>query len=555
MFTKSHPIAAQQYAEDVTEGRIVSGKYVKLACQRFLDDLKRDDIVFREAEAQKACNFMETLPHVKGHWAAQKKLLKLEPWQQFIECNIFGWYHENGRRRFQISYEEVARKNGKSMRLAARGLYMMCVDPDVVGDMAPEIFAGAMNEKQAFEVFRPALQMVKRTPRLKNHFDITPQIKSMFIASTGARFEPLIGKPGDGSSASMYICDEYWQHPDADQFEAMVTGQAARIAPLASVITTAGNNTSSACYEKRTESVRVLEGTVEDDGLFAILYCCDSDDQWDSEEALVKANPNLDVSVNRDFLLAQMQRARRSATLQNSFRMRHLCQWVSASTGWMNMVILAGQRKQYDIESLIGKRAWVGVDLASKKDLAAIAVLVPDGNDFYTFFDFFCPETAAEDNPRYRNMAEWITFTPGSATDYQYIQDRLEWLAGHFECVDLAFDPWQSQFLMQRLMERGLPVAEFPHQVRTMSDPMKEVEALILDRRMWINNPCAEWQFGETAVKVDQKDNVYPGKGRPSSPDCHVDAVVALIMAMGRYLMVRDSGSLDEWLADPVAMS
>ena len=195
------------------------------------------------------------------------------------------------------------------------------------------------------------------------------------------------------------------------------------------------------------------------------------------------------------------------------------------------------------------------MDLASKKDLAAISILIPDGNSFVTFYDFFAPEVTHEENTKYRNLAEWITFTPGSATDYGFIEDRLRELAGILEIVEISFDPWQAQYLMQRMMAEGMPVVEFPHQVRTMSDPMKEVEALVLDGRLFHNNPVMDWMMGNVVTKQDAKENIYPTKERKNDDKSKIDGVVALIMAMGRYLMTEDRGSLEEWLSDPVAMS
>src|SRR6056300_625679 len=163
-----HPKAAEQYADDVLSGKILAGKHVRLACQRFKDDLKRKDLWFDEKSANRVCNFIERLPHVKGKWAAKKQNIKLEPWQVFAECNLFGFrWADTKKRRFRESYEEVARKNAKSTRVAGRALYMFCADDE----FGAEVYAGATTERQAWEVFRPMHQMVKRTPELREHYD------------------------------------------------------------------------------------------------------------------------------------------------------------------------------------------------------------------------------------------------------------------------------------------------------------------------------------------------------------------------------------------------
>lgn len=545
---------ALDYAKSVVSGDIVAGKYATLACQRFLDDLERDDFPYRWStrKADEAVTFQQALPHTKGQWAQRGQALVYEPWQCFIECNLFGWVHkETGMRRFRESYEEVARKNGKSVRLAARGLYMFAND----GEYGAEVYSGAGNERQAWEVFRPARQMVQRTDELREAFDIEVNAKNLVILSNGSRFEPVIGKPGDGASPSFYICDEYHEHPDSDQYETMVTGMGSREQPLASVITTAGFNLSGPCYAKRDDAIKVLEGSVKDETLFAIIYCADEGDEWDSEEALEKANPNLGVSVSREFLLTQRDKARRSASLQTAYKTKHCCLWVGASVAWMNM--LAWQRQKCDarLEDFAGRQAWLGVDLASKKDLAAIAVVIPDGNGFQTFYEFFAPEAAAEENVKYRNLRDWITFTPGNATDYSFIEQRIRELAGFLEVREIAFDPWQAQYLMQRMLAEGMPVVEFPHQVRTFSDPMKEIEALILDGRLYHNNPVMDWMMGNVVTKADAKENIYPTKSKKDDEKCKIDGVVALIMAMGRYLATEDTGNFDEFLNNPIGQA
>jgi len=348
---------ALDYANGVVNGDVVAGKFTQLACKRFLDDIERqgsDDFPYRWStrRADEAARFQQALPHTKGQWAARGQSLVYEPWQCFIECNLFGWVHkETGLRRFRESYEEVARKNGKSVRLAARALYMFCNDDEY----GAEVYSGAGTERQAWEVFRPAREMVRRTDELRDTFDIEVNAKNLVILSNGSRFEPVIGKPGDGASPSFYICDEFHEHTDSDQYETMVTGMGSRQQPLASIITTAGFNLSGPCYAKREDAVKVLESSVKDETLFAIIYCADEDDEWDSETALEKANPNLGVSVSREFLLTQRDKARRSASLQTAYKTKHCCLWVGASVAWMNMLAWQRQKKPLDINDYKGR--------------------------------------------------------------------------------------------------------------------------------------------------------------------------------------------------------
>jgi phage terminase large subunit-like protein len=546
---------ALQYAEDVTGGKILAGKYTVLACQRFLDDLERDWEFHYEARVADdyVSDFLETLPHIKGQWARRGEVFRLEPWQCFIECNLFGWLDENGLRRFRESYEEVARKNGKSFRLAGRGLYLFAAS----GSFGSEVYSGATTEAQAWEIFRPAREICRRHEEFREAFGIDVAAKSLAILENGSRFAPIIGKPGDGHSASGALVDEYHEHTSDALVDSMQTSMGARREPLLNIITTAGTDFGGPCYEKRQDVIKILERQVIDETVFGIIYSMDEGDEWDGDAAMIKANPNLDVSISRKFLEQQRAQARRSATRQNSYRTKHCCQWVGAKTAWMNMLAWQRQKRDLNLEDFAGKRAWLAVDLASKKDVCAIVILIDDGDRLVTLERFYAPENSAIENDRYRNYAAsgHLELTQGSATDYGVIEEEILRLCGLFSVSQCGFDKWQAQYLMQRLTERGVPVIEFPHQVRTFSDPMKEVDARITDGTLVHDgNAMQTWMMGAVTAKQDAKENIYPNKEKPNDHTCKIDGPVALIMAMGLYLQARNEGSLDDFLANPVVV-
>jgi phage terminase large subunit-like protein len=544
-----HPKAAHQYALDVVAGSIPAGKYHKLACQRFLDDLERTDIHFDEKAANKPCKFIEALPHVSGEWKTRKAKIKLEPVQSFIVCNIFGWHDLDGDRRFNEAFVLMPRKNAKSTLASGIGLYMLCAD----GESAPEVYAGASSEAQAYKVFGPAREMVRLTPKLKSHYNLQTPVKSIIAPDNYGVFKPIIGKPGDGDSPSCAIADEYHEHVDNHLVAAMRTGMGARRNPLLLCISTAGSNLSGPAFERCQEIQKLLEGSYEDDSAFGIIFHCDEDDQWDSEEALIKANPLWGISKNAKNTLRELTQARRSAFHQNDFKTKHLNQWVGSKVAWMNMLAWQRQKRECVLEDFKGKRAWLSVDLNSKVDLAAIGILIPDGNEFRVFAEFFAPEAAVDNNDFYRMHAERMTVTPGNATDYGFIEARIEALARILDVQEVAFDQWQAQYLAQRMIAKGMNMVEFPHQVRTMSDPMKELEALVLDGRLWHSGcPLLTWNMANTVCKADAKENVYPTKERPNDDKCKIDGVVALIMAMGRYLAADTGANFGDWLANPI---
>jgi phage terminase large subunit-like protein len=535
---------AKAYATDVDEGRIASSKYVRLACRRFLDNLDRqlrDDWPYRfdDAKADRACGFMQLMPHTKGKWAAKKERLVLQPWQCFIECNLFGWVHKGtDKRRFRESYEEIGRKNGKSLRLAARGLYLFCAD----GEAGAEVYSGATTEKQAYEVFRPAWQMVHKLRDLRERYGIEQAGNSknpgpLYVTEDMSKFETLIGKPGDGASPHAALVDEYHEHDTDHMVDAMQTGMGAREQPLLSIITTAGTNLAGPCYQKRRDIIRILEGQIEDDTIFGIIYGIDEDDRWDDPESLKKANPNFGVSVFEDFLLTQLAQAKRSASKQNAFRTKHLNEWVGARTVWMNILAWQRQRRELAIEDFADRPCWIGVDLASKKDVAAVVLLFERGGEYFSVPKFYVPEAALEENERYRDYATegCVTVTPGNMTDYAFIETDIQKIAASCDVRKIGFDEWQANYLITRL-QPGLEdrIVVYNQNVRNMSEPMKEVEARVINRTFWHDgNSMQNWMMGNVSARVDAKENVYPRKDVETEK---IDGVVALIMAMGLAL-------------------
>ena len=545
-----HVEAGHQYAEDVVAGRVLACRYVQLACQRYLDDLKRSEdpaypYVFDARKGERICRFISLLPHTKGVWARGGQRIKLEPWQSFVLMNVFGWVRRSdGLRRFRRVYEEVPRKNAKSVKAAGVGLYMFAADDEA----GAEVYSGATTEKQAWEVFRPARLMALRTPDLIEAYGIRVGAKNLSIEATGARFEPLIGDPGDGASPSCAIVDEYHEHKTSRLYDTMLTGMGARTQPLQYVITTAGSDTAGPCYALRQDAIRVLEGTVQDDEFFAIIYTIDEGDDWTTEEALRKANPNYDVSVFGDFLKSQQQAAMRSSRLQNAFKTKHLNVWVGARAAWMNMEEWHRQADAPPLEEFEGEPCWIGLDLASKVDIAAAVKVFRrevDGEDhYYAFGRYYLPEARVEE-PDAQHYHGWVRdgrliATPGEITDYRQIRDDILDDDERYGIAALGYDPDNATHLINELMDLGIECVEVPQRVRYLSEPMKWVEALVKAGRLHHDGcPVLSWMMSNVTVRVDANDNIFPRKERP---EAKIDGVVALIMALGRAMADDDGG-------------
>jgi len=543
---------ALEYAQAVTKGKIVACKWVKLACKKHLDDLKASKrkafpYYFDPDAANKVCTFLSLMPHTKGKWARKRETITLEPWQCFAFTSLFGWkIKKNDRRRYRKAYFAVPRKNGKSIIGSGIGLYMFSVD----GEFGAEVYSGATTEAQAWEVFRPAKQMLERTPELKEALGAEVWAKALLVPSDGSRFEPVIGKPGDGASPSCAIVDEYHEHDTSELVDTMETGMGAREQPLLLMITTAGFNIAGPCYDQESDAKKVLEGVLDDPELFALIYTIDEGDDWTSPAVLRKANPNFGISVDEDFLLSQQRLATQSASKQVRFKTKHLNIWCSAKSAWLNMLEWAKcADRTLRREQFKGERCYLTLDLASRSDVCVLMLMfvrVIDGKQhFYLFGDYYLPEAAIENAEKNANAyRKWVIEGflqqhDGAEIDFDLIEEDMLALVAEYGPDEVVFDPYRAAQLEQRLTKNGITAVEFGQTVRNMSLPMKEFESAIKAGRVHHDgNPMLAWMMSNVVAKLDAKDNIYPRKEKPEQK---IDGAVASIMGVGRAISGQEA--------------
>jgi phage terminase large subunit-like protein len=534
-----HIEKANQYIQDVLSGKILACKWVRLACQRQVDDLARADwqYVFDEAKATRVCKFIEKFQHTKGEWASKRQNLILEPWQCFIITTLFGWVNaETGKRRFRKAMIVVPRKNGKSAISAPIGLYMLAAD----GEHGSEIYCGATSEKQAWEVFRPAKVMASANPAFTKHFGVQVNASNINVMKTGSRFEPLIGKPGDGSSPHMAILDEYHEHQTPDAHDTMLTGMGARSQPMMFIITTAGDNIAGPCYDEIVTNRRVLEKIVTGEDRFFIEYTIDADTDWKSPEALEMANPNIDVSVSREFLLTRQKEAIENARHQGVFLTKHCNVWVSSRSAYFNMEKWnACADSNLDLQDFEGRDCYLALDLASKVDISAKILLFPlESGKFAVFGTYYLPEGTVERtaNPHYRgwvNVGQMIA-TPGDMIDMDRIEEDILDDCRRFNVREVVYDPFQATMLVSHLQNEGVMCVEYRNTVQMMSDPTKNLDGLVMSVKIVHDgDPVLAWMMSNVVCRTDQKDNVMPNKERAENK---IDGAIALIMGLGRAM-------------------
>ena len=438
------------WARAVAARRVRVGDYVRLACERHLRDLREGasrGLRFDVVAANSAVEFFTLLKHSKGKWAG--KPFVLAPWQAFIIGSLFGWKRADGTRRFRTAYNEIPRKNGKSTLAAGVALLLAFFD----NEPGSEVYCAATKRDQAKIVFNEAKRSVENTPALKRRISVLTA--NLNVRETSSKLEPLGADSDstDGLNPHGVIIDELHAFKTSAMVDVLQSAAGARTQPLRFEITTAGSDRTSVCWTHHDYSVKVLEGIVTDDSWFAFIAGADKDDDWREKKTWQKANLNLGISVNPDYIEAECRRAEKIAGEQNTFRRLHLNQWTEQSSRAIDMDLWDEGAGEVNPERLKGEACMAGLDMASTSDLAAQAKLFgPDDEGYYdVLMRFWIPEasiaagTSRRSEEIRRQLELWveqgfITATEGNVTDYDFVEKAILDDGEKYRLKELAFD-------------------------------------------------------------------------------------------------------------------
>lgn len=546
-----HVAAAERYVAGVLDGTIPACRLTRLACARHRRDMATaaagGRFVLDVQRAERACNIIELLPHIKGEKAKRDELIVLGDWQCFITVSIFGWVdRKTGLRRFRKVYIEVARKNGKSTLLAAILIVLTFFDAEAGADG----YSAATTRDQARIVFKTAQEMIRKCQELRDRYGVDLLAHTIVQESSGSKIEALSADAHtlDGLNPHVAVVDEVHAHKSRKVWDVLETAQGARAQPMLIGITTAGDDISGICYEIRTYVVKILDHVATDDSTFGIVYTIDETDDWTTELAWRKANPNYGVSVYPEYLADLARKAIQTPAAQANFKTKHLDVWVSSNSALYSVEAWkACARPDLTREDLKNFPCITGVDLASTNDLcSAYDVYRDDSGDepvFYVLGRNYVPE----DTIRASRIAQYpgweeterLIATPGDSTDYQRIEDDLLELAPP-DRREVVLDKYQSRHLATRLQAEGITVVELAMNVSTLSEPTKMLDVLMRRQRILHDgDPLLEWAISNVVGHVDAKDNVYPRKERPENK---IDPAIAVLEALSRWLSSEISG-------------
>lgn len=480
------------------------------------------------------------MPHQR-HLGWQE--FELIDWQEQIIRDLFGTLKPNGYRQFNTAFIEIPKKQGKSELAAAVALLLTCGD----GEQRAEVYGCAADRQQASIVFEVAADMVRMCPALSKRVKILASQKRIIYIPTNSFYQVLSAEAYSKHGFNIHgvVFDELHTQPNRKLFDVMTKGSGdARMQPLYFLITTAGTDTHSICYETHQKAKDILEGRKIDPTFYPVIYGADENDDWTDPKVWEKANPSLGITVGIDKVQTACESAKQNPSEENSFRQLRLNQWVKQAVRWMPMDKWDKCAFAVNEDDLRGRVCYGGLDLSSTTDITAFVLVFPplDEEDKYIILPYFwIPEDTLDlrvkrDHVPYDvwERQEYLQTTEGNVVHYGYIEKFIEQLGKRFNIREIAFDRWGAVQMVQNLEGMGFTVVPFGQGFKDMSPPTKELMKLTLEQRITHGgHPVLRWNMDNIFVRTDPAGNIKADKEKSTEK---IDGAIATIMALDRAI-------------------
>lgn len=500
-----------------------------------------EDSYYDQDSADFAVNFIEALTHTKGRWAG--KPFELIDWQEQIIRDLFGVLKPDGHRQFNTAYVEIPKKQGKSELAAAIALLLTCGD----GEERAEVYGCAADRQQAMIVFDVAADMVRMCPALNKRVKILTSQKRIIYQPTNSFYQVLSAEAYSKHGFNIHgvVFDELHTQPNRKLFDVMTKGSGdARTQPLYFLITTAGTDTQSICYETHQKAEDIIEGRKTDPTFYPVIYGAEKEDDWTDPKVWKKANPSLGITVQMEKVQAAFESARQNPAEENAFRQLRLNQWVKQTVRWMPMEVWDACAFPFDPKELEGRVCYGGLDLSSTSDITAFVLVFPpeDEDDKYYILPYFW---LPEDNLELRVARDHVNYdlwekeghlltTEGNVVHYGFIEQFIDELGNRYNIREIAFDRWGAIQMVQNLEGMGFTVVPFGQGFKDMSPPTKELMKITLEKKFaHAGHPVLRWMMDNIFIRTDPAGNIKPDKEKSTEK---IDGVVATVMALDRSL-------------------
>lgn len=496
---------------------------------------------YDKAKADRAVAFIQNLKHTKGKWDGKPFLLL--PWQEQIVRDIFGIVRPDGKRQFRSAYIEIPKKNGKSELAAAIALYLLYGD----GEASAEVYGCANDRNQASIVFDVAKRMVEKSPALLRRSKIAAATKRIVNYRNAGFYQVLSAETGTkhGLNISGLVFDEIHAQPNRKLYDVMTKGSGdAREQPLFFIITTAGTDKGSICYELHTKALDIMNGRKIDHSFYPVIYGLSDEDDWNDERNWYKANPSLGYTISIDRVRDAYKDALDNPAEENVFKQLRLNIWTNSAVAWIPDHIYERGNLKIDFSDLEGRDCYAGLDLSSTSDITAFVLVFPPRSESekYIVLPFFwLPEETLELRCRRDHVLYdvwqrqgYINTTEGNVIHYGFIERFIERLGEKYHIIEIAYDRWNATQMVQNLEDMGFTMVPFGQGFKDMSPPSKELYKLLMEGN--INhggNPVLKWMAQNVVMRQDPAGNIKPDKERSVEK---IDGIVALIMGLDRCI-------------------
>ncbi|VEF05526.1 terminase large subunit [Streptococcus equi] len=505
---------------------------------------------YDEAKADRAVTFINNLSHTKGKWAGKR--FDLLPWQEQIVRDLFGIVKEDGNRQFLTAYIEIPKKNGKSELAAAIALYLLYAD----NEASAEVYGAACDRNQASIVFDVAKQMVQMSRPLEKRSKIMGATKRIVNYSNAGFYQVLSAETGTkhGLNVSGLVFDEIHAQPNRHLYDVLTKGSGdAREQPLFFIITTAGTDRNSICYELHTKALDILNGRKKDTSFYPVVYGLSDEDDWSDEANWRRANPSLGHTIGIDRVREAYQQALDNPAEENVFKQLRLNMWTSSSFAWIPEHVYAKGNNLIQYESLKGRSCYAGLDLSSTSDITALVLVFPprfEEENYIVLPYFWLPEDTLELRCRRDHVLYdvwerqgYIKTTEGNVVHYGFIEKFIEGLSEIYHIKEIAYDRWNATQMVQNLEGMGLTMVPFGQGYKDMSPPSKELYKLMMEGKIQHGgHPVLKWMGQNVVMRQDPAGNIKPDKEKSVEK---IDGIVALIMGLDRCIRHQtDEGSV-----------
>ncbi|HEL1738464.1 TPA: terminase large subunit [Streptococcus suis] len=502
---------------------------------------------YDEKKADRAVAFIQNLKHTKGKWAGKPFLLL--PWQEQIIRDLFGIVKEDGNRQFLSAYVEIPKKNGKSELAAAIALYLLYAD----GEASAEVYGAACDRNQASIVFDVAKQMVGMSNPLNKRSKIMGATKRIINYSNAGFYQVLSAETGTkhGLNVSGLVFDEIHAQPNRHLYDVLTKGSGdAREQPLFFIITTAGNDKNSICYELHTKALDILNGRKQDTSFYPVVYGLSENEDWNDEENWLKANPSLGHTIGIDRVREAYKQALDNPAEENVFKQLRLNMWTSSTVAWLPEHVFDKGNQPIDLDSIKGRDCYAGLDLSSTSDITAFVLVFPprsEDENYIILPYFWLPEDTLDLRCRRDHVLYdvwerqgYIKTTEGNVVHYGFIENFIEHLSTIYHIKEIAYDRWNATQMVQNLEDMGLTLVPFGQGYKDMSPPSKELFKLMMEGKVTHGgHPVLKWMAQNVVMRQDPAGNIKPDKEKSVEK---IDGIVALIMGLDRCIRHQGEG-------------